>query len=291
MLYQSVSFAASCCGGGSGSSVIILGDNSQEFSFGYAFRNDIGQTDNAGFSSLHSSSIVDTQKIYNLQFTRVYFDRFQLAVKTGVTTKVLDKQGRQENKSGMQDVELQNIFEFLPEYSYSALKPRGFTYLKLTIPMSKSLYDSESALFSDVRGPGFYGLGSGLLFTKKVSQFSFKSGMEYQYFFGKEYSLAVLRDYYKVNIPFGISYGMESLPLILSLNSTWNYQSSKELVGRIQSKSPSEYFWDLNISSAYKLSDQSSVALSYSDSSIIGKSFNSPLYRTVGLSYNYGWAL
>ena len=157
--------------------------------------------------------------------------------------------------------------------------------------MSKSLHDSQSQIFSDVRGSGLYALGPGVFFLKKLSDFSIKSGIEYQYYFGKQYSESSLQDYYKIIIPFGASYSLGQYPVILSATSTWNYQSSKKLEGNIQSNSPSEYFWDLNFSSSYRMTDQASLTLAYSDSSLIGKSLNSPLYRIIGLSYNYGWPL
>ena len=286
-----VAYSASCCGGGSSSSVIITGDNQQEFSFGYSYRNDIGQTDNQAVASLNDNSIQDHQFLYSLQIARMLFERFQTSLKIGVTTKDLDKQHRVEKKTGLQDIELQSAFEFMPEFTYSKFKPRGFSYLKLSVPMSKSLYDSKSQLFSDVRGSGLYSLAPGLFFLKKVSALSLKSGVEYQYYLGKIFSDSTLADYYKIVIPFGASFALDRSPVILSVTSTWNYQSAKDLSGFIQSKSPNEYFWDLNLSSTYRLSDAAGISLSYSDSSIIGKSVNSPLYRIIGLSYNYGWAL
>ena len=291
MFKQHLAFSASCCGGGSSSSVIITGDNQQELSLGYSYRNDIGQTDNQALASLNDNSIKDHQFLYSLQFARMLFDRFQTSIKMGVTSKELDKQHRIEKKSGLQDIELQSTYEFMPEYTYSKYKPRGFGYLKLSVPMSKSLYDSESQLFSDVRGSGLYSLAPGLFFLKKISALSLKSGFEYQYYFGKRFSDSTLSDYYKLVIPFGASYVLDQHPVVLSITSTWNYQTSKNLVGFIQSESPSEYFWDLNLSSTYRLSDAAGISLSYSDSSLIGKSVNSPLYRIIGLSYNYGWPL
>jgi hypothetical protein len=284
-------YAASCCGGGSSSSAIITGDNQQEITIGYSYRNDIGQTDNDGLSSIHDNSIKDQQYLYTLQFAKILFDRFQTSIKIGVTTKDIDKQKRAEKSSGLQDLELQSSYEFLPEFAYSPIKPRGFSYLKFTAPLSKSLYDSQSQVFSDVRGSGLYSLAPGLFFLKKFTDFSLKSGLEYQYYFGKQYAESRLNDYYKFVIPFGASYSLPQVPIILSATSTLNYQSSKKLEGSIQSQSPSEYFWDLNFSSSYRLTDQASLTLAYSDSSLIGKSINSPLYRIIGLSYNYGWPL
>ena len=284
-------YGASCCGGGSSSSAIITGDTQQELTLGYSYRNDIGQTDNNGLATLHNSSIIDQQFLYTFQLARMFFDRFQSSLKIGVTTKEIDKQKRAEKNSGLQDIEVQSSYEFMPEYTYSPIKPRGFSYLKFAIPMSKSLYDSTSPVFSDVRGTGQFSVAPGLFFIKKLTALSLKSGVEYQYYLGKQYSEFKLDDYYKFIVPFGISYPFSLYPVTLSATSTWNYQSPKKLNGSIQSRSASEYFWDLNISTSLHLANLTSFTLAYSDSTLIGKNINSPLYRIIGLSYNYGWPL
>jgi hypothetical protein len=278
-------FASSCCGGGSSSSMIITGDNQSEYSFSFSQRTDIGATDSKGYSTVNNQNVLDQQSVYNLQFQNLIADRLQVAVKTSFVQKQIRKQNRFENESGFGDIELQGSFEFLPEYTFSAYKPRGFVYLKGSIPTSHSLYNSNSAVFSDVRGSGLYSLSAGSFFIKHISNWTLKSGAELQHLFGKNFNNVNLDSYQKFYLPIGVAYSNQNWPITLGVNSTFNYQTSKTLSGAVNSTSGKEYFWELGTFVNWTISREETLGLSLSDSSLVGKNINSSLYRTIGLSY------
>ncbi len=237
--------ASSCCGGGSSSSMIITGDNRQEWNLGMSYRNDLGQTDNEGWATFHGEKIKDQQQSLSFQYNRLVLDQLQLAAKTSIIQKVMQKQGREETANGLGDLDIQASYEFLPEYTYSPIKPRGFVYSKLTIPNSQSLYDSNSAIFSDVRGTGLYSFSLGTFFIKKFSSSTFKFGAEGQHFFGKSFDQTQLNDYNKIILPLGYTYALDPIPLSIGMNSTWNYQTEKKISGITNRTSSHEYFWEL----------------------------------------------
>ncbi len=278
-------FASSCCGGGSSSSMIITGDNQSEYSLSYSQRNDIGSTDSKGYSTLNNQSVLDQQSAYSFQFQHLFSDRLQAGIKTSFVEKQIRKQNRFENESGIGDIELQSSFEFLPEFTYSDYKPRGFVYLKGTIPNSNSLYNSNSAVFSDIRGSGLYTLSVGSFFIKHFSNLTLKAGSEVQHLFGKKFSGVNLDSYQKAYLPLGFAYSNQSWPVTLGVNSTFNYQTAKTLTGSVNSKSNVEYFWELGTFLNWSINREETLGLSFSDSSLIGKNINSSLYRAVGLSY------
>lgn len=278
-------YASSCCGGGSSSSMIILGDNKQEWSLGMTYRNDLGQTDKLGNPHFNNSSTVDQQISLNFQYQRQVNDLFQLAAKSSIIQKRMKKQGRSEKNQGLGDIDLQANYEFLPEYTYSLYRPRGFIYSKLTIPNSRSLYNSRSPIFSDVRGNGLYVFSLGISLNKKIAQYLLKAGFEVQHLFGQNFPEGRLNSYHKFIVPFGITYSLEGLPLSIGLNSTWNYQDQKKLEGHYASTSSSEYFWDLNAFINWSINRQETLGISYSDSTIIGKNINSPLFRSFSINY------
>lgn len=291
ILFPQLVHASSCCGGGSSSSMIITGDNRQEWNLGVSYRNDLGQTDNFGWATFHDDKIKDHQNAINFQYQRQLYEQFQLAAKTSLIQKTLQKQGRSETRNGLGDLDLQASFEFLPEYTYSLLKPRGFIYSKLTIPNSRSLYDSNSAVFSDVRGSGLYSLSLGTFFLKKIASSSFKIGLEGQHLFGRTFNQNHLSDYNKLIIPLGYTYAFDPTPLSIGFNSTWNYQTEKKLTGEITSISSKEYFWELGTFLNWSINREETWGVSYSDSTLVGKNINSPLYRTFGLNYTHATEL
>lgn len=291
LLFSSTLMASSCCGGGSSSSLIITGDNTREMNMGFSYRNDLGQTDNEGWASFHDGRTKDQQSAFNFQYQVILQDQFQLADKISMIDKNIRKQGRVENKSGLGDLELQASYEFLPEYTYSPIKPRGFIYSKVSIPNSKSLYDSHSVIFSDVRGSGLYSLSLGSFFLKRISLLTLKSGLEVQRLFGRKFSEGTLSDYNKLIVPLGATYSFDPLPFSWGVNSTWNYQTEKKFNGFVASTSGKEYFWELSSFVNWTLNREETWGVSYADSTLLGKNINSPLYRSFAINYTLATAM
>jgi|GEM_PF-750863 len=285
------SWGSSCCGGGSSSSMIITGDNVQELNIGFGHRNDLGQTDSAGWASFHDSRTKDQQSSLSIQYQRMLQDQLQLGGKISFIDKNLRKQGRVENKSGPGDFEVQGTWEFLPERTYSFIKPRGFLYSKFSLPNSKSLYDSHSVIYSDVRGSGLYTASLGTFFLKRFSLMTLKAGAEVQHLFGRTFSEGKLDDYNKFILPLGATYSFDPAPISWGLNSTWNYQTKKKFSGTVNSVSAKEYFWEIGTFINWTVNREETWGVSYADSTIVGKNINSPLYRSFGLSYTLATAL
>jgi len=285
--------ASSCCGGGSSSSLILLDDDLSSISLGMNFRNDLGQTDGEGWASFNEEGIVDKQSSLNIQWQRLLNESIQIAFKSGLSEKTIFKQKRYEKKSGLSETELQTTYEFLPEYNYSLYKPRGFVFLKASIPGSPSLYDSKSNIFSDVRGTGLYSLSSGAFFIKRFSTISLKSAIEWQHIFGRTFQTKAfkLHDYNKFNFPMSMGFSLDPMPFTIGAGLTWNYQSAKKFTGSINNQSQSEYFWETSAFINWVISREKSLGLSYSDSTLVGKNISSPLYRTIGFTFTQTTAL
>ncbi len=281
-------FAGSCCGGGSSSSLILISDNKEEYGIGFSLRNDIGQTDSDGYSNIYSGQTKDQQFNLNLQYQRIIVDRFQLAFKSSLVQKDINKSNRHEVKYGAGDFELQGSYEFLPEYTYSMYKPRGFVYFKQGIPLSRSLYNSQSAVFSDVTGSGFYSTSLGTFFVKHVLDYNLKISFEWQHFYGRTFGAIKVADYEKFYVPMGITYAIPSSNFALGLGQNFNYQSPKRFSGSVNGSSGKEYFWETNLNAVYSINSTQNVSLSYSDTTLTGKSINSSLYRSIGISFSNG---
>ena len=271
--------------------MIITADNKMEMSLGYSFRKDIGQTNKQGYSTLNSNQIKDESQTIDLGIHYQLLEYWQLASRVSLKSKDIKKSGKAESETGLGDIDLQATYEYLPEYSYSLWKPRGFIYSKLTIPTSKSLYDSESTLYTDVRGAGLYSFSVGHFHLKKWGEWTLKFSTEVARFFGKTYPNYKLEDYHKVLVPMGVGYAPENSDFSFGVNDTFSYQTPKKTSGSISSTSQKEYFWELGFFVNYMHNRESLWSLSYSDSSLVGNSVNSPLYRTVALSYSYSLEL
>lgn len=287
LLFSQKILAASCCGGGSSSSMIITSDNRREISIGFTSRTDIGQTDQNGWSTFNNHQIIDGKSIFNLQYGEQVAENFQLGVKTAIAEKHVKKSGKDEKTQGFTDLELQTTYEYLPEYTFHPYKPRGFIYTKLSIPLSKSIYNSQSSILSDVRGSGLYSASLGNFLIKKLDLVTLKVGFEFTKTFAKQFSEFKLDSYHRYTIPIGIAYAFNQSDFSIGFTNTFSYTDEKKFIGNNLSNSHFERFWDSNIFLNYSPNRQVIYGLSYSDSSIFGESINSPLYRSVALNYTY----
>src|SRR5690606_4443144 len=72
---------------------------------------------------------------------------------------------------GLGDAFLNLGYEVLPEFEYSAWRPRGVSYLTLAAPTGRSIQDASDSLQLDARGRGFWSLGAGTTLTKVFGRF------------------------------------------------------------------------------------------------------------------------
>lgn len=284
---SSPAYSSSCCGGGSSSSLIIVGDNRAEWGMSYSARSDLGQTNEHGWSSFNSNNVRDNSQSLNFQGQYQLSESWQAGGKFSFIDKTIKKAGVEEDSQGLGDIDFQATYEYMPEFTYHPYKPRGFVYSRLTFPTSHSLYDSNTLLFSDVRGTGLFGVGLGNFFIKQLNSWTLKLGTEWTHYFGKTYSQFKLDDYEKFVLPIGVAYAFTDSPYSIGMTETFSYQTGKTLRGNINSKSKQEYFWELSAFLNFSPGREEIYSLSYSDSTLIGKNVNSPLYRSLAVSYTY----
>lgn len=264
--------ASSCCGGGSSSSLIILGDHEAEISLGTSFRNDFGNTDGHGEAFYNDKKARDTKKSLSLQGQFLIADFHQVALKLGFSEKDIKKGDLQDKKQGFDDSTVQYTYEFMPETTYSLYRPRGFIYLKGTISHSKSIHDSKSKVYADVFGAGEDSMGAGFLFTKKYGNILYKLGHEYSKF--------LKEGFYKSATPMGLTYSKPKSKISVGLNDTFIFEEENSV----------QYF-ELGAFINFEQNDDLLYSLSYSNSSLLGKSLNAPLYETISLNAIFSWGI
>jgi hypothetical protein len=164
--------AAACCGGGSGVPGIIVGDEKANLTF--EISNLHIKTDVSQQSIWRDRSEVDSTSSLRLQYTQVFNDRFQ----TGISTSFIRRDRGDYSSSGLGDTSLHIGYETLPEWNYSSWRPRAVSYIGLTMPTGRSIYEAEDLLLLDSRGKGFWSARIGTAFTKVVGHWSFISNIE-----------------------------------------------------------------------------------------------------------------
>ncbi len=289
-LFQNISFAASCCGGGFSIPGLILGD-------------DKAQLTNTLSSSNVSDEVMSSGKWLQRQDdNRTHTYKIEGAVliknswQSGFSLPVIQKKSAATPaSSGAGDLSLYVGHESFPELQYSRWKPKGVTFLQLTLPTSPSIFDAEQGDSTNIRGKGFYTLGAGIALQKNWKVWDINFNTEVHRSFARQITSPIYNGSVELNPGWGLSQnwglGWNYRELRIGSFISFMYEDPIEVRGATNSRSAFQRVYTLGFSGSYMLTGESAMTLSYSDQALIGDPSNSSLSKTINLSYQHRWPL
>jgi len=268
-------YAASCCGGGSSAASLIVGDHLQEWTFSTLFRSDIGQTNNNGQALMDSDENKDRTFTTSVEYKKLFGERTQANISLNFTQKESERLGKNETSKGLGDLGIGAFYEVITNYSYNEWLPRLFAGAKFIVPFGENNFNSKKALRTDIRGTGFYKLDIPLVAVKNDWKFSATPQyLPQQKNLSATYAFTTAGSYtYSFNDEFDFSTTLQ-----------WNYLADKKY--QSQSLVAGQY-WDLTLAPMWMFNKMTSVNLSYTDSTLLGKNRNSTLYRSLSLGMTW----
>lgn len=275
VLLSTDAFGASCCGGGQSAASLMTADHLQEWTFSSQIRRDIGQTNNDGKALMDDDNNTDQTITSLFEYKRLFSDRFQGNAALSFIQKKAERLGKKENGQGLGDVGVGAFYEALTNYSYSEWTPRLFIGSKLTIPFGDNNFNSKKGLRTDIRGTGFYKVDLPIVMVRG----DFKASLTPQYFPKQKY----LKSTYAFSTAGTYTYSLSS-EIDFSSTLQWNYLAKKQY--QTQSLVAGQ-FWEVSLSPSWTFQKNASLNLNYSDSTLLGKSRNSALYRSLSLGMTW----
>lgn len=284
---SSLSWAASCCGGSFSFPALILGDDKAQVT-GTFSHSEITDDVLASGKWIRRKDNNQAQML-KLEGAVLLSDRLQ----SGFTIPLHTKQSNAATTStGLGDVSLYLGHETFPELSYSVWKPRGVTFLQLTLPTGPSIYDDTDQA-SDIRGRGFYSLGAGLALIKTWKVWDFNFSSELHKSFSRSASGAAYNGDTTVHPGWGLSNsvgaGWNRGDFRLGSSLAFLYEEAINIQGSTSSEGHEQRNFTLSVTGSYMLTPESAVTFSYADQSLIGSPVNSSLSNTINLSYQQRW--
>lgn len=279
--------AAACCGGGFAAPSIIAGDDKAQLTTSYSGTEVvIDNVDSQGiWRKWDTHQKVQTFKI---EGAHVFWDRYQV----GLSIPVLQRTRESLNYSGLGDVSTSLGYEYLPDWDYNPLRPKGIGFLQLTLPTGKSKADSEVGGL-DSRGNGFWAFGAGTLLTKTWSKYDAFVSLEAHRSFSKDVANSQfqgkLEPGYGGNFGMGAGYNVKDYRFGSSF--TWTYEDALRTIsttGTTNDGSIERYATGV-LSASYMANDEWSGTLSYSDQTLFGSPVNTSLGRGVAMQLQRRW--
>lgn len=282
--------AAACCGGGFASPSLIAGDDRAQFTSSY------GQTqvvvDNVDSSGIWRKSKTQ-QKIQTIKLegAHIFADLWQ----AGFSLPVIQRSHHNETHSGLGDVALTLGYEYLSDWNYNILRPKGIGFLQLILPTGKSKMDSDRGGL-DSRGNGFLALGAGTLLTKSWARWDAYTSIDLHRSFSKpvrnlDMNAEALPGY-GGNLAVGLGYNLKDLRFGSSV--TWTYEDpiileSKNVPLTTRSEGTIERYATTQFSISYMANDEWSGTASYTDQTLMGSPINTSLGRGLILQIQKRW--
>ncbi len=281
-LFFKSTFGASCCGGGSSMPSLITGDVKTQISAVASNSATTEQTDSDGnLIGVRNSQVRESLVLSGSYLLGSYW---QIGVTLPLIKNTTKTQGREESSSGLGDISLQAAYEFLPELGYSPWKPRGFLFFEQSFPTSPSTYDANNPLRTDSRGAGLASTSIGLALIKTYPSWDWLGSVKLQHFYQRTFSEPQkMKVAIKPSWSAMIGAGKSLSDFRLGLNLTTTHMGAREITGFSKAQKMITTAWSTSLS--YMIAEESSLSLSYSDQSLLKPSQNSPLLKTLALTF------
>ncbi len=272
--------AASCCGGGFATPALITGDEKATFSA--ELSTSTLATDVSANGIWKDRAAVENLETFKIQAAHIFFDRFQF----GGSLPIIRRARAGDDSTGLGDAAFNLGYEVLPEWEYSAWRPRGVSYLTLVTPTGRSIQDASNSLQLDARGRGFWSLGIGTTLTKVFGRFDTLASLEVHRSFAREVKTSTLEG--ELRPGFGgtasIGTGYNFLNTRVGANLTFNYEDPIETRGSVSSQGSLTRFATAAISVSQMFGEDWAVSLAVSDQSLFGAPSNTALAKAIAIT-------
>jgi hypothetical protein len=287
LLKPSFVFAAACCGGGFASPSLIAGDHATQFTASTSLGEVVvDNVDGDGYWRRFENHT--DLKTVRLEGATLLSDRFQ----AGFAVPIVSRSRLGQSFTGLGDLAATVGYEYLPDWDYNPIRPKGLGFLQITLPTGKSRFESENGGL-DSRGNGFFALGAGTLLTKTFDNVDTFVSLEGHKGFSKSVNTSILTG--KLSPGFGANFGggagYNTEHFRFGGSVTWTVEAPVHVDGLgTNFDSSVERYATAALSLSYLASEEWASTLSYIDQTWFGSPVNTSLARSVALQFQRRWS-
>ncbi len=224
-----------------------------------------------------------------LDLAALISDRWQAGLAVPVAFRAINEPGLSESGWGLGDLKASIAFEALPEWEYSAWKPKGYVFSQLSIPSGKSIYASTRISGLDAFGRGSWGAMLGAALVKRWSRWDAFAVPALEVLFpGPVSNTVVLGAQAGASFAVGGGVSFGALRIGARMQPVWGSRRSFVNAG-ISGVSADQLVWNASIALSWLLGDEWGLGLAYNDQTLFGPVNNTALSRGVSLSVQRRW--
>lgn len=278
---------AACCGGGTSLPTLITGDYRGQVVLSGSNAAITHDSNVSGKVNKRNGANQKIIEILTLSTSYLITPYWQVGLTLPYKFNTHKTRSFDESSRGASDIKAQLAYEFLPEYSFSLWRPKGYVFFEQTFPNSRSTYNADMPLRSDSLGNGLYTTALGMSFVKTIYSFDILFMSEIHK--GLKRKFEQNSESFSVNPELGgsallgIGYSPYSGSFRIGSTLLYSQEGSREIVGNTTTVSRSSYFWEIGVNLSYLFNDIS-FSIAYKDQSFLGEASNTTLSKSLGVS-------
>lgn len=280
--------SAACCGGGASLPNLITGDFKSQITINFSNSAVTHSVDASGDFIPRDKSTQEVTETATLMGSYQFSQLWQIGASIPFRKNTYSTEDKTETTSGFSDLKIQLAYEFLPEYSYSRWKPRGFVFVQHTTTDGRSAYESQKSFGTDALGKGFESTSLGLSFFKIMNKLDFTFMGELHHSYDRTFNI----DNKKIDVEPGQGYsflfGAGISPYTgdfrYGLNIMRSHENSMKFSGDISTSSSVKDILELGLNLGYMYNDDSFI-FSYADQGFFGYATNTTVAKSLSFSF------
>lgn len=247
-----------------------------------------------GIPVFRSSKDSEVSRTFRVEGAALLDDRLQLGASVPLVERSVFRSGTDSAATDIGDVRLNFAYESMPEWTYSAWKPKGYTFLQLVLPTGRSIHESALPGAADATGRGYFTAAVGSLFVKRWSRWDAFAIPEVHYSFARQFTPPGGAEPYQVipgwggSLALGLGWNADAIRAGFRIQPVYE-QPRSILATSSSSRTSYQLTWDTGLDLSYLLNESWTVSCAYSDQTILGPAVNTTLSRTFSLSLLHRW--
>lgn len=272
---------------------LISGDDRAQVTATFSTATVVAEAPVGGGVSYRSTSDKEQAQSLRLDAATLLSDRLQAGVTLPLMLRSRIRGTNQAEAAGLGDMAFSLGYEFLPEWSYSAWRPKGLVFLSATLPTGGSIYDSTKLYRVDSRGRGFFAFSLGTLLTKSWGDWDGSLLVEGH----RALPRTITNDLGTLGLKPG--WGMSAMASVgvspwggdfrLGLSLAASAEDPTATDGIVVGRGEATSLWTTAAQLSYMASSELSLSLIYSDQTLIRGSANSALNRGFAFLIQKRW--
>jgi hypothetical protein len=287
IFFSANAYAGSCCGGGSSSAQVMMGDTHAVFRTSYSNATVLGDSNVEANTYFRTAAETESLRTFNISYSQLFADYWQWGVATPLVSKSRFLNRQWQSDEGLGDVTFTVGYKVIPEFRRNWLLTKGYLYSSFKMANAPSLFTTTRSDLLDTRGSGHETFAIGFMGMKRNKIGITNMQVQLSYRPGKSFAgnQGIQNEDVSTDSSLDTLISLsQSLPFIWGANFDIGL-SRREIANRAISTFIGEdqraLVHTTSLGLSYSYGDDYDLTFTYNDDFLVGPSLNNILTRSI----------